>query len=65
MRCRLTFDESGEPAAAAPARYTEAVANAPRRRGVMSPSRDMSEDDFKALESWCATFNQRKKGKAK
>ena len=56
MRCRLTFDEPGEPADATPARYTADVANAPRRRGVMSPARDMTEDDFKTLKSWGATL---------
>ena len=56
MRCRLTFDEPGEPMAAAPARYTDAMSNAPRRRGVMSPARDMAENDFKTLESWGATL---------
>ena len=56
MRCRLTFDEPGEPVAAAPARYTDGVADAPRMRGVMSPARDMTEDDFKTLKSWGATL---------
>ena len=39
----------GEPVTAALVRYTDAVAKAPRRRGVMSPARDMTEDDFKTL----------------
>ena len=56
MRCRLTFDEPGEPVTAAPAKYTDSVANAPRRRGVMSPARAMTEDDFKTLKSWGATL---------
>ena len=34
-----------EPVTAALVRYTDAVAKAPRRRGVMSPARDMTEDD--------------------
>ena len=49
-------DEPGEPADTTPARYTADVANAPRRRGVMSPARDMTEDDFKTLKSWGATL---------
>ena len=46
----------GEPVTAALVRYTDAVAKAPRRRGVMSPARDMTEDDFKTLKSWGATL---------
>ena len=56
MRCRLTFDEPGEPVTAATARYADGVAGAPRRRGVMSPARDMTEDDFKTLSAWGATL---------
>ena len=36
--------------------YTPDVAARPRMRGVMSPSRDMNEDDFKTLHSWGATL---------
>ena len=36
--------------------YTERVRNAPQRRGVMSPARDMTEDDFQTLASWGATL---------
>ena len=36
--------------------YTERVTGAPVRRGVMSPSRDMVEDDFRTLQSWGATL---------
>ena len=36
--------------------YTPDVAARPRLRGVMSPARDMNEDDFKTLKSWGATL---------
>lgn len=36
--------------------YTPDVAARPRLRGVMSPARDMTEDDFKTLKSWGATL---------
>jgi len=39
--------------------YTPDVAPSPARprmRGVMSPARDMTEDDFKTLKSWGATL---------
>ena len=40
--------------------YTESLAgtapSAPRRRGVMSPARDMTEDDFRTLADWGATL---------
>ena len=36
--------------------YTPDVATRPRMRGVMSPARDMNEDDFKTLKSWGATL---------
>ena len=45
----------GEPVTAASARYTDNVAKAPRRRGVMSRAGDMTEDDFKTLKSWGAS----------
>jgi len=36
--------------------YTGRVRNAPQRHGVMSPARDMTEDDFRTLASWGATL---------
>ena len=33
-----------------------AAPSAPRRRGVMSPARDMTEDDFRTLADWGATL---------
>ena len=36
--------------------YTGRVRNAPQRRGVMSPARDMTEDDFNTLAEWGATL---------
>ena len=36
--------------------YTPDVAARPRLRGVMSPARDMNEDDFKTLKAWGATL---------
>ena len=36
--------------------YTPDVADMPRMRGVMSPARDMNEDDFKTLNAWGATL---------
>ena len=36
--------------------YTGALAGAAIRRGVMSPSRDMTEDDFRTLHEWGATL---------
>ena len=36
--------------------YTPDVAARPRMRGVMSPARDMNEDDFKTLGEWGATL---------
>ena len=36
--------------------YTPDVAVRPRMRGVMSPGRDMNEDDFKTLKEWGATL---------
>ena len=36
--------------------YTAKVAVRPRLRGVMSPARNMTEDDFKTLHSWDATL---------
>ncbi|MBR2838468.1 MAG: acetylxylan esterase [Kiritimatiellae bacterium] len=38
------------------AAYTPDVAARPRMRGVMSPARDVNEDDFKTLKSWGATL---------
>ena len=38
------------------AAYTAKVAARPRLRGVMSPTRNMTEDDFKTLRSWGATL---------
>ncbi len=37
-------------------RYTERVRNLPQLRGVMSPSREMTEDDFRTLHEWGATL---------
>ncbi len=36
--------------------YTPDVAARPRQRGVMSPARDMNEEDFKTLKAWGATL---------
>ena len=36
--------------------YTPGVAKRPQLRGVMSPARDMNEDDFATLKSWGATL---------
>ena len=36
--------------------YTPDVVSRPRMRGVMSPARDMVEDDFKTLKAWGATL---------
>ena len=36
--------------------YSAPVAEAAIRRGVMSPGRDMTEDDFRALRDWGATL---------
>ena len=36
--------------------YTSDVAARPRLRGVMSPARDMNEEDFKTLKTWGATL---------
>jgi len=36
--------------------YTPDVVARPRLRGVMSPTRDMNEDDFKTLHAWGATL---------
>ena len=36
--------------------YTAKVAARPRLRGVMSPTRNMTEDDFRTLRSWGATL---------
>ena len=38
------------------AAYTPDVSARPRLRGVMSPAREMTEDDFKTLHSWGATL---------
>ena len=38
------------------AAYTPDVAARPRMRGVMSPARDMNEDDFRTLKAWGATL---------
>ena len=36
--------------------YTAAFAHSPRRRGVMSPGRDMTDGDFDTLADWGATL---------
>ena len=36
--------------------YTDRVRDAPQRRGVMSPARDMTDDDFRTLAEWGATL---------
>ena len=36
--------------------YTSRVRDAPQRRGVMSPARAMTEDDFRTLADWGATL---------
>ena len=44
------------PAFTGPCVYTDDVLARPRLRGVMSPGRDMNEDDFRTLGEWGATL---------
>ena len=44
------------PDGASACAYTADVLARPRLRGVMSPGRDMTEDDFKTLADWGATL---------
>ena len=44
------------PAFTGPCAYSDDVLARPRLRGVMSPGRDMNEDDFKTLGEWGATL---------
>ncbi len=39
-----------------PVRYTPRVAKTPRLRGVMSPTRDMTEEDLDVLAGWNVTL---------
>ena len=44
------------PQSAGQCAYTPDILASPRLRGVMSPGRDMTEDDFRTLADWGATL---------